>query len=454
MCGIAGVIAAPGSAPAREALGRMAGALRHRGPDEFGIYRDGRCGLAHARLSIIDLATGQQPLSNEDGTLWITFNGEIFNYVELREELRALGHRFRTQSDTEVIVHAYEEWGDEAFARFNGQFAVALWDAQRGRLTLARDPLGVRPLYVCEHGGAVYFASEVKALFAADAGDPARARPRGAARDLHVLDGGGAAHRLPGRRGAAARARPAPRGRRPPTEHAFWRPSFPLCRAYREEGAFAGSLAEAAAAVRDALREATRLRMLRADVPVGSYLSGGLDTSLVAALGREAKGERFRTFSLRFADAEYDETPYQREMVARLGTEHAEIVVSRDDIARAFPDVIAQTERPILRTAPAPLFLLSKLVRDLRHQGRAHRRGRRRDVRRLRPVPRGRRAALLGAQAHVPREAAAPRAALPVPVALAGAAARDGPAVLRSRGSRTPPRPGSRTSRAGTRPAR
>src|SRR5512137_1149095 len=168
MCGIAGVLTLREGMPppALDDLTAMVGALRHRGPDEFGLYRDRRAGLGHARLSIIDLATGQQPLSNEDGTLWIAFNGEIFNYLELREELVALGHRFRTRSDTEVIVHAWEAWGEDAFRRFNGQFAIALWDAAREELILSRDRLGVRPLYLAEHGGRLWFASEVKALFA------------------------------------------------------------------------------------------------------------------------------------------------------------------------------------------------------------------------------------------------------------------------------------------------
>src|SRR5512138_3685772 len=170
MCGLAGIVALRDAAPppALADLAAMVGAIRHRGPDEFGVYRDRRAGLGHARLSIIDLATGQQPLANEDETLWIAFNGEVFNYLELREELVALGHRFRTRSDTEVIVHAYEAWGEAAFARLNGQFALALWDAPRETLVLARDRLGVRPLYLCEHGGRLLFASEVKALFAAD----------------------------------------------------------------------------------------------------------------------------------------------------------------------------------------------------------------------------------------------------------------------------------------------
>ena len=155
MCGIAGIVglSAGAAPPSREALVRMASALYHRGPDEFGVYRDDRAGLAHARLSIIDLATGQQPMADEGDTTWIVFNGEIFNYVELREELAALGHRFRTSSDTEVILHAYRAWGDAAFARFNGQWAVALWDSAARRLVLSRDRVGICPLHICEHAG-------------------------------------------------------------------------------------------------------------------------------------------------------------------------------------------------------------------------------------------------------------------------------------------------------------
>jgi asparagine synthase (glutamine-hydrolysing) len=361
MCGIAGLLNLQGglAPPTLEQLSQMAGALSHRGPDEFGVYRDGRAGLAHARLSIIDLSTGQQPLSNEDGTLWICFNGEIFNYVELREQLLALGHRFRTQSDTEVIVHAYEAWGDEAFARFNGQWAVALWNRSTETLVLARDRLGVRPLYLCEHEKKLYFASEVKAIFAGDASIPRQLDPTGIAETFTFWSSvppqsvfRGITELLPGY------VRTYSRGRC--DERPIWRPRYPAS----GQKHFQGSLEEATSAVADALSKATRLRMLRSDVPVGSYLSGGLDSSLIASLGRQAKEGRFCTFSLRFDDAEYDETPFQRMMVERLGTEHREIVISRSDIARAFPDVIRHTERPILRTAPAPLFMLSKLVQQ------------------------------------------------------------------------------------------
>ena len=359
MCGIAGIVDLRGDhPPATEALGRMMGAMRHRGPDEFGRYRDRHAGLAHARLSIIDLAAGQQPMTNEDETLWIVFNGEIFNYVELRAELLAAGHTFRTRSDTEVILHAWEEWGEGALDRFNGQWAFALWDARTRRLVLARDRVGVRPLYYAEHGGRVVFGSEVKVVLA---GDPALPRawdpagldeaftfwtviaPRTVVAGVRELEPGHVRIYEVGRDSAVS-------------DRAWWTPRY--------DADFRGSLADAAAAVRAALEQATRLRMLRADVDVGSYLSGGLDSSLIATMGLAAKGSGFHTFSLRFEDAEYDEGEFQRVMSRHLGTTHHEVVVSRADIARVFPRVIWHAERPILRTAPAPMFLLSALVRE------------------------------------------------------------------------------------------
>ncbi|HEX7601421.1 MAG TPA: asparagine synthase (glutamine-hydrolyzing), partial [Polyangiaceae bacterium] len=361
MCGIAGIVALAPSAPppALDALTRMACALLHRGPDELGVYRDARAGLAHARLSIIDLSSGQQPLANEDETLWVTFNGEIYNYVELKEELLALGHRFRTRSDTEVVVHAFEQWGNAAFRRFNGQFAIGLWDSKRQILVLARDRMGVRPLHYTEHEGSLWFASEVKALFA---GAPSLPRafdapglaetftfwsvvaPRTVFEGVREIEPG---HLRIWERGVAR-------------DEAFYAATFPT----RREDGFLGSIEEATTATLASLREATSLRMLRADVPVGCYLSGGLDSSLVAALAREAHPGPFATFSLRFEDAEYDETSFQTMMASHLGTEHREIVVSRADIAACFEDVIVHTERPVLRTAAAPLFLLSRLVRE------------------------------------------------------------------------------------------
>jgi asparagine synthase (glutamine-hydrolysing) len=294
----------------------MVSAQRHRGPDEFGLYRDPHVGLGHARLSIVDIASGQQPLTNEDNNYWVVFNGEIFNYIELHAELEAAGHRFKTRSDTEVIVHAFEQWGDEAFERFNGQWAIALWDRRRRILTLSRDRVGVRPLHYAEHDGRLYFASEVKGIFAGDGSIPRRFDPRGLEETLTfwtvVPPQGifaGVSEVRPGhvrtiqlRTGAAAEV----------TERAYWTPNFaadpfsPLSQGASTLASFGGTLDDAVGAVRSALEQATALRMLRADVPVGSYLSGGLDSSLVASLALAAKGDRFHTFSLRFEDAEYD----------------------------------------------------------------------------------------------------------------------------------------------------
>ena len=357
MCGVAGIVAlhAGSEPPSRSALMRMAGALEHRGPDEFGIYRDSRAGLAHARLSIIDLASGQQPMGDQGDRYWIVFNGEIFNYVELRDELIALGHAFRTKSDTEVIVQAYRAWGEAAFERLQGQWAVALWDSLAQRLVLSRDRVGICPLHYGEHRGRLFFASEVKAIFAADDSIPREFDADGLAEVFTfwcpvapqtVFKG---IRELPP---GYVRVYEAGTAR----EHAYWAPQ------YREN--FPGTFEDAAAEVRLALDAASSLRVLRADVPVGSYLSGGLDSTLVAALGRRVAGERFQTFSLRFEDAEYDETAYQRLVARAVGSEHHEVLVSRRDIADAFPAVVRHAERPLLRTAPAPLFLLSRLVRQ------------------------------------------------------------------------------------------
>jgi asparagine synthase (glutamine-hydrolysing) len=238
---------------------------------------------------------------------------------------------------------------------------VAIWDSVAQCLVLSRDRVGICPLHICEHAGYLYFASEVKAIFAANADitrafDPIGlsqtftfwtiAPPQGVFHGVTELEPG---HVRIYENGTVC-------------DRAYWTPSYPV--AGNALSMFQGSLEDAVNEVRNALENATSLRMLRADVPVGSYLSGGLDSSLVAALGRRFAGKRFQTFSLRFEDAEYDETEYQRLMVNRLGSEHHEVVVSRSDIANVFPEVIYHTERPILRTAPAPLFLLSKLVRN------------------------------------------------------------------------------------------
>jgi asparagine synthase (glutamine-hydrolysing) len=334
----------------------MVGLLGHRGPDGAGIYRDGRALLGHTRLSIIDLSGGAQPIANEDETVWVTFNGEIFNYIELAEELRALGHRFHTRSDTEVIVHAYEQWGETCVERFNGQWAFVIWDEKNRRAFGSRDRVGVRPFFHTVHAGTWRFASEVKALFA-DPEVPRAIDPRGMDetftfwsavpprtifRGVQQLPPG---HSVVVEKGEV-RIRP------------YWIPSFP------EKGREnLPSDAEAARALAEKLREATTLR-LRADVPVGAYVSGGLDSSVVAALVKHRDDVPLRTFSLRFSDAEFDEGGPQKAVVDMLRTDHHDVKVSDADIARVFPDVIWHAEASILRTAPAPLFLLSRLVRQ------------------------------------------------------------------------------------------
>lgn len=331
-------------------------ALHHRGPDDSGALSLGPAGLGHTRLTILDPAGGAQPMSLPERELALVFNGEIFNYIELRDELTKLGHTFRTRSDTEVVLRALAEWGDDALTRFNGQWAIALWDGRRRRLLLSRDRVGIHPLYYAESAERVVFASEVKAIFAAD---PALRRgldPVGLDQTFTFW--------------AAIAPRTVFRGisELPPGRLRVYEDGEASERAYFEHDftkRFSGSVADAEDAVREALGRATALRMLRADVPVGCYLSGGLDSSLIAALGLRAKGERFHTFSLRFADAEYDETAFQRLVARTLGTEHHEVVVRRDDIARVFRAVVHHAERPLLRTAPAPLFLLSRLVSEL-----------------------------------------------------------------------------------------
>jgi asparagine synthase (glutamine-hydrolysing) len=356
MCGICGIVT-DGPPPDLDLLQRMIGRLGHRGPDGSGWFRDRRAALGHARLAVVDVPGGAQPLCNEDGTVWVTFNGEIFNHVELRRELGALGHTFRTASDTEVVVHAWEEWGEGCFPRFNGQWALALWDCRAERLVLSRDRLGVRPLFFTRDRDRLVFASEVKALFA-DASvrrafDPAglgevltywsTLAPRTVFEGVEQLEPGFfAVLDRDGFRKAA-----------------YWTASFPP-RGQEPRQDARGN----AEALRASIVEATRLRFLRSDVPVGAYLSGGIDSAVTAAVVSRFTDAPVHTFSLRFADPEYDEGPHQQQMAQELGTKHHEVVVSHADIAEVFPRVVRHAETPVLRAAPAPMLLLSELVRE------------------------------------------------------------------------------------------
>ncbi len=356
MCGIAGVVALQGGRePDRDMLLAMASRLRHRGPDGEGVYLHGRAGLAHRRLSIIDLEGGDQPIHNEDRTVWVVFNGEIFNFVELRRELEVAGHRFYTRSDTEVIVHAYEAWGDDFVDHLNGQFAIALWDQRAGRLLLVRDRVGIVPLFYRQHGRRLLFASEIKAMLAVLPESP---RLDAAALDQLMTFWSpvspatlfeGVQEVSPGC--MVVLEDDTLRQRR------YWDWTFPLHDDYLPGGEEA--LAEE---LHGLLVDATRLR-LRSDVPVGAYLSGGLDSSVLVSLIHHHSDTPLRTFSIGFSDdPALDEGSYQQAMVERLGTDHSRIACSNRDVADRFVSTIWHTESPLLRTAPVPMGMLSGLV--------------------------------------------------------------------------------------------
>lgn len=355
MCGVVGYFGSEHPSEAATLLRRMADSVAHRGPDEMGFHIDGDISLGHRRLSIVGLADGQQPMQSDDGNFVISFNGEIFNYLELRADLVARGERFRTGSDTEVLLRLFMLEGEAALEQLNGDFAFAIYDRRNNRLVLARDRMGVRPLFYTWRKGTIVFASEVKALLEfpgvsaemdVEALDQiftlwAPLAPRTAFKDIFELPPG---HLLAVRNGRAA-------------SRAWWSLDFP------DMGEIdTRSEDQVADEVLHLLDDATRIR-LRADVPVGAYLSGGLDSSLVSALAARQVGDRLRTFSVTFDSAEHDESAYQREMVRALGTEHSSVAISGADIAAVFPAVVRAAERPILRTAPAPLQTLSAHVR-------------------------------------------------------------------------------------------
>jgi asparagine synthase (glutamine-hydrolysing) len=356
MCGIAGYfnLSQPGPAD-RDLITKMVSAIRHRGPDEFGAYFSARCGLGQARLSIIDLAGGSQPLANEDRTLWISYNGEVFNYLELRDELISCGHRFRTNSDTEVIIHAWEQWGEACLERFNGQFAFAIFDRKRQSLFLARDRLGIRPLFYANHDGRLLFASEIKSLFC----EPSLSRQL----DLHGLNEIFTWWTTAPPRTSFEAVQELPPGHWLKITDGeiklqrYWTPDFP------DEIDHTRNADSWAEELHELLVDSVRLR-LRADVPVGAYLSGGLDSSATTALVKRFTDTPVETFSIAFHDKDFDESQYQQQMAEFLGTRHHQVGCTRDNIAENFPQVIWHTERPIVRTAPTPLFMLSALVRQ------------------------------------------------------------------------------------------
>ncbi|MCF7848543.1 MAG: asparagine synthase (glutamine-hydrolyzing) [Kiritimatiellales bacterium] len=357
MCGIAGIFQPDRAAAiSPDMLRAMISVLGHRGPDESGIYLDDQTGLGQTRLSIIDLSSGTQPIHNEDKTLWIVFNGEIFNYIELREKLQRKGHRFYTTTDTEVILHLYEEKGIDCLKELNGQFAFAIRDTRQNMLFLARDRVGIRPLYYTHCGPSLIFASEIKSIFmnrnVSRELDPVSMDQiftfwsplpgQSVFKDVHQLPPG---HYLLATEGKTEVRKYWDIPFCPKADQLDWSPDL-ICERLQE-----------------LLLDAIRIR-LRADVPVGTYLSGGLDSSGITALVARNFNHDVKTFGIRFEDPAFDEGEYQQQMVAFLGTDYTELMATNAGIGESLPDVLWHCETPLLRTAPVPLFLLSRLVHD------------------------------------------------------------------------------------------
>jgi asparagine synthase (glutamine-hydrolysing) len=356
MCGIAGFVNRDGDPADRDVLARMTSTLVHRGPDGDGLYVDGPAALGHRRLSIIDLAGGAQPMANEDGSVWVTYNGELYNEPELRRSLEVRGHVYRTNSDTESLVHLYEEHGPEFVRLLNGMFALALWDGRRRRLVLARDRMGQKPLFYAETGrGGLVFGSEPKALLP-HPDVPRRLDRAGLARYLFyeyvpspysIWDGLRKlphAHWLVWENGRASLTR-------------YWHPPAPVAESET------APLAESAERFWDGLRDSVA-RHRRSDVPLGVFLSGGVDSSSVAAALTELEpASNVRTFSIGFEDPSFDESAHARVVARHLGTDHHERVFSAETVLELLPEVAAWLDEPFGDASVLPTHLLSRFAR-------------------------------------------------------------------------------------------
>jgi asparagine synthase (glutamine-hydrolysing) len=355
MCGIAGIAKFdPTDVAEQPRLTRMRDILEHRGPDGEGLAIDGPVGLAHRRLAIIDPAAGQQPMTNEDGSVWIVFNGEIYNHLELRKGLEARGHRYRTRCDTETILHLYEEEGDKVVESLHGMFAFAIWDRNTKKLLLARDRLGIKPLYYACTPRELVFGSEIKAVLAS--GAVAGKFNETALPEL--LSSGflssqetmfvGVRKLLPGHI-LEWSARDGVRERR------YWRLPAPV-----GGGASFGDRAEQ---LRSLLQSAVK-RHLMSDVPIGVFLSGGLDSSVMAAMVAKETPDAVRTFSVGFADAEANELPYARMVAKHIGAQHRDVTVTPEQFFRTLPSLVWHEDEPIAFPSSVPLYFVSKLARE------------------------------------------------------------------------------------------
>lgn len=358
MCGIAGIFNFPsyGNPPSEQQLTSMLSAIRYRGPDESGIYLSPRVGLGNVRLSIIDLSAGQQPISIRDKRYWIVYNGELFNYIEIRRELEKLGIHFVTQTDTEVVLQAYAQWGPACLQQFVGQFAIAIWDKQKEELFLARDRVGIRPLFYTNSGGQFIFCSEIKGIFQIPTVRRAvnhkalsqiftfwtTITPATPFEDVFEVRPG---HYMLINSDKIQQVK-------------YWELKFPDPADYSTK-----KMDEAVEELRELFKDAVKIR-LRADVEVAAYLSGGIDSSVTTAFIHEVEPGVLNTFSIGFKDKAFDETAFQLEAAKYFNTNHTAFTCTSGEIGSNFYNTIRHTEFPILRTAPTPMYMLSKKVRE------------------------------------------------------------------------------------------
>jgi asparagine synthase (glutamine-hydrolysing) len=359
MCGIAGMMEADGSASRAERLGligRMCQAIEHRGPDDEGFHIDGGVALGMRRLSIIDLFTGHQPISNEDGSVWVVFNGEIYNFRDLREGLIARGHTLRTNTDTEVIVHLYEEEGEACVGRLRGMFAFAIWDSRDRKLFVARDRVGIKPLHYWHAGGTLIFGSEIKSILQ----HPKVTRevnpqaisdflsfnyvpdPATAFRGIHKLPPG---HTLTFKDSRL-------------TVRSYWDFDYAersACEPARDEGYYV-------AGIRELITESVRLRLI-SDVPLGAFLSGGIDSSAIVATMARLMDRPVKTFSIGFSESSFDELHFARMAARRLGTDHHEFVVT-PDVCNLVEEIIWHHDEPFADVSSIPTYIVSKMARE------------------------------------------------------------------------------------------
>ncbi|WP_417882437.1 asparagine synthase (glutamine-hydrolyzing) [Xanthomarina gelatinilytica] len=356
MCGIAGFYGEINKKQSVSTLKHMLTRIKHRGPDQSGVYVSDYVGLGSVRLSIIDLSSGTMPISNQDNSLWIVFNGEIYNHMELREDLIQKNHSFKTRSDTEVILHLYEEYGPECLKKLNGQFAIAIWDKHKEELFLARDRVGIRPLFYTQTKSAFVFASEIKAFMeypevSLKFSNKALSEyvtfwtalsPNTVFENVFEVPPG--TYMLVNHKGIKS--------------NTYWELPIVKPNAYNFT-----TVEEAATAFENIFLDSIKLR-LRADVPVAAYLSGGIDSSITTSFIKQVSPNRLKTFSIGFTETDFDESAYQNIAASYFKTEHSSVTCSEQDISNYFKEVVWFAEAPLLRTAPTPMGLLSKNVRD------------------------------------------------------------------------------------------